>query len=70
MGHVARLLEGAGIATVIIASVPFKTRLEAMAVPRLVATPHLMGRPLGIPGDAAEQRRILETALQLLASVK
>ncbi len=37
-----------------------------MHLPRVVATPHLMGRPLGVPGDADEQNRILHAALHLL----
>ncbi len=54
------------MATVIIGVAPFRTRLLAMSLPRLVITPHLMGRPLGRPGDAATQRAVLETALTLL----
>jgi hypothetical protein len=37
-----------------------------MAAPRLVTTPYLMGRPLGLPGDRQGQRRVIEAALQLL----
>lgn len=66
MGHVARLLEAQGIATVVIAVAAFRERLEAMSLPRLVITPHLMGRPLGMPGDAARQRAVLLAALALL----
>ena len=66
MGHIARLLEAAGIATVIIAVRAFKDRLTAMTVPRTVISPHLMGRPLGMPGDHAKQRMLILTALDLL----
>lgn len=66
VGHVARLLEEAGLPTVVIASAVFRDRLEAMSLPRLVLTPHLMGRPLGTPGDVARQRLTLLTALELL----
>ena len=68
MGHVARLLEEAGITTVIIAVAAFRDRLLAMQVPRLVLTPHLMGRPLGAPGARKEQGMVLQTALDLLES--
>lgn len=66
VGHVARLLEEAGIATVIVASDAFRARLESMAVPRLLVTPHPMGRPLGPPGDHARHREVLRAALALL----
>jgi hypothetical protein len=66
VGHVARLLETAGIATVIIAVAAFRDRLTAMRLPRLVITPYLMGRPLGMPGDMNRQRATLMAALNLL----
>lgn len=66
VGHVARMLEEAGIATVIIAAEAFRDRLEAMRVPRLLTTPHWMGRPLGRPGDVATQRETLRKALAQL----
>lgn len=68
VGHVARLLEEAGIATVIVAAEAFRPRLEAMSVPRLVVTPYPMGRPLGPPGDRSRQRETLRAALILLES--
>ena len=70
VGHVARLLEAAGIATVIVAAAAFRPRMECMALPRLLLTPHLMGRPLGLVGDAAGQRRVLEAAFELLERAK
>jgi len=66
VGHVARLLEAAGIATVVIAVAAFHDRLQAMSLPRLVVTPHLMGRPLGMPGDWERQRASLLAAFDLL----
>ena len=66
VGHVARLLEADGIPTVIIAVKAFQPRLEAMKVPRLVLTHHLMGRPLGAPGDDERQHAVLVAALRLL----
>jgi len=66
VGHLARLLEAAGIPTVIIASRAFRPRLEAMTLPRLLLTPHLMGRPLGPAGDTARQRAVIIAAFELL----
>jgi hypothetical protein len=66
VGHIARLLEEAGIPTVIIAVKAFQKRLEAMHAPRVLITPHLMGRPLGRPGDRNHQRQVIEAALDLL----
>jgi hypothetical protein len=66
VGHIARLLEEAGIPTVIIAVKAFQKRLEAMHAPRLLITPHLMGRPLGLPRDRVRQRQAIEAALDLL----
>jgi hypothetical protein len=37
-----------------------------MRLPRLVVTPYLMGRPLGMPGDQMQQRSTLMAALDLL----
>ena len=68
MGHVARALEIAGIATVIIAVKALRPRLDPMGVPRMVITPYPMGRPIGAPLDAAMQRHTLITALDLLAN--
>jgi len=66
VGHFARLLESAGIATVIVAAAAFRPRMEPMNLPRLLLTPHLMGRPLGLPGDLQTQRAILQAAFDLL----
>ena len=68
MGHLARLLEEGGIATVVVAAQPFHVRLKAMSLPRLVLTPHPMGRVLGAPGDVARQREIILAALELLVT--
>jgi len=68
VGHVARVAEEAGIATVIIAVDSFRERLEAMKVPRLLTTPFGMGRPLGRAGDTETQRRTLRAALEMLVT--
>ncbi len=66
VGHVARLLEAAGIPTVIVAAKAFRPRMEPMNLPRLLLTPHLMGRPLGLARDAETQRTVLRAAFNLL----
>ena len=68
VGHVARLLESAGIPTVIVATETFRPRIEPMSLPRLLLTPHLMGRPLGLAGDVQTQRAVLRAAFDLLES--
>lgn len=70
MGHVARLLEEAGIPTVILAVRAFQGRLAAMTVPRLVVSPYPMGRPVGAPGDRVGQRAAVAAALELLENAR
>ena len=43
VGHVARLMEAGGIATVIVASQVFRAQLEKMHLPRVLLTPHVAG---------------------------
>ncbi len=66
VGHLARLLEAAGIPAVVVGIRAFRHRLEAMRVPRLVLTHNLLGRTLGPPGDREGQRAVIRTALDLL----
>ena len=65
VGHLARVLESAGIPTVVIGIGAFRVRLEAMKLPRLLITPYLLGRTLGVPHDKAGQLRVLRAALRL-----
>ena len=66
VGHLARLVEEAGIATVIIAVRSFRSRLEAMTLPRVLLTPYLLGRPVGPPGESKQQLETLRAGLELL----
>ena len=66
VGHVARVFEAAGIATVVIAVAAFGFRMGKMMAPRVVRTPHPLGRPLGAPGDSDRQRHTVLSALKLL----
>lgn len=70
VGHLARLLEEAGIATVIIAVRAFRSVLEAMTLPRVVLTPHLFGRPVGPPGESSRQLETLRAGLELLGGAQ
>jgi hypothetical protein len=67
VGHLARIFESAGLSTVVIAAQPFRMRLASFSLPRLLITPHPMGRVLGAPGDTARHLQAVETALALLA---
>lgn len=67
VGHVARAIEEAGTPTVIVMVEPFWPRVASMRLPRVLLTRHVMGRPLGAPGDAERQRAVLRAALDLLA---
>ncbi len=68
VGHVARVFEEAGIATVGVYVRAFRHVIEEMKLPRAVVTPHPMGRPFGAPGDAVRHREVLRRALGLLDS--
>ena len=59
------MLEDLGLATTVIGLV--RPHMEKTANPRGLFVPFPLGRPLGAPGDAAFQRRVLMAALDLLA---
>jgi hypothetical protein len=61
---VARHLEGAGIATVLVGSA--RDIIEEIGVPRFLFVDLPLGYPVGRPGDAAQQRSICQQALALL----
>ena len=64
MGLIARGLELAGIATVVVAWNGGRIRL--VNPPRVLITRLSRGLVFGHPGDAAQQRRVLTAALALL----
>jgi hypothetical protein len=68
VGHVARGLEEAGIATTTIMVEAFRHRAEQMMIPRTVTTRFPMGRPLGAPGDAERHLEVMRIALSLLGT--
>ncbi len=44
----------------------FRARVEAMKVPRVLMTRHVMGRPISAPHDVERQRHVLTEAFSLL----
>ena len=64
MGALGHYLEAEGIATTQISLVRENT--ADMHPPRALWVPFMLGRPFGVPGDAAFQRRVLLAVLQLL----
>jgi D-proline reductase (dithiol) PrdB len=68
VGHVARGLESAGIATTTILVEAFRHRAEEMMIPRVLTTRFPMGSPLGAPNDVERQVDVIRTALDLLAA--
>ena len=64
MSGLGHILENAGLSTVSISLV--REHTERIVPPRALWVPFEFGRPLGVPGDADFQRRVLVTALKLL----
>jgi hypothetical protein len=61
----ARRVEGAGIPTVVVTMMP--ATAESLLAPRVVGVEFPFGHPFGLPGDRPLQRRVLATAVTLLA---
>ena len=57
-------MEGAGLATVALSTLPDFTR--SVGAPRVAGIVYPMGQPLGAPGDADGQREVLKAALRFL----
>ena len=66
VGHVARAFDEAGIPSVVIMSKVFRNSIEKMNPPRVLLTPHAMGRPLSAPFDVSMQRAVLKAGLEIL----
>ena len=64
MSGLGHILEDAGLSTVSISLV--REHTERIVPPRALWVPFEFGRPLGVPGDADFQRRVLIAALNLL----
>ena len=65
MPVLARLVERAGIPTVVVTMMP--SVAESLLAPRVVGVEFPFGHPFGLPGDRAGQRQVLETALTVLS---
>jgi hypothetical protein len=68
VGHVARHIEEQGMATTAIFTDAFEVHARQMSVPRVLLTPNPMGRPVGPPGRAGDQRAVVQAALGLIES--
>ncbi len=68
MGALAHYLEAKGIPTTQISLIYEHT--EAIRPPRALWVPFELGRPLGVPDDAAFQRKVILAALSLFAAEK
>jgi hypothetical protein len=66
VGLVAAELERRGISTVAIQLL--REVAERVRPPRALFVPFPHGYPLGLPGDAAGQRRVIESALGLVGT--
>jgi hypothetical protein len=66
VGALGHYLEEEGIATTQISLV--REHTEAMKPPRALWVPFMLGRPFGVPNDAAFQRRVLLAVLRLLVA--
>ena len=68
VGLIANALEGAGLATLIISLRPDVT--QGTGAPRAMHIRFPMGNPVGEPGRPRQQRRILLSALEVLAQLR
>lgn len=64
MGLVARVIEEAGVSTVVLSMMP--AYQPTVGAPRVAAIAHPFGRPYGDVGDAETQREVLRAALRIL----
>ena len=65
MPVLARRIEAAGIATVVVTMMPAVA--AGLLTPRIVGVEFPFGHPFGMPGDRRMQRIVLETAVVVLA---
>jgi len=66
VSYLARAIEKAGIPTVGVYIEAFEPTVQLMKPPRVLLTPHLMGRPIGLPHDRERQMAVIRAALRLL----
>ncbi len=63
-------MEEQGIPTVSVFIRAFAHVAGRLQVPRVLVTPHLMGRTIGSVGDRRGQREVVEAALRLLVEAR
>lgn len=68
MPVLARLIEAAGISTVVVTMMPVLA--AKLLAPRTVGVEFPFGHPFGLPRDRAVQRTVLEAALTVLAGAE
>jgi D-proline reductase (dithiol) PrdB len=64
----ARTLETAGFATILVTMMPFWA--EKIGAPRTLAVEFPFGHTLGQPGEVEQQRRVILAALQVLETAE
>lgn len=64
MGLIARTVELAGISTVCLGLVEAAPILAGVRPPRTVLVDHIVGAPLGAPGNAAKHQHLIREALE------
>ena len=64
----ARILEAAGLSTILVTNMPFWA--EKIGVPRTLAIEFPYGHMLGMPDNTAMQRRVIQQALAALESIR
>ena len=69
VGHTARILEEAGISSVVVYIRSFMYQANVLKLPRALITQHLLGRTIGSPHDDQGQRAVVRTALRMLEDV-
>lgn len=68
VSHLARAIEAIGIPTVGVYIEAFQPTAQLLKPPRVLFTPFLLGRPLGLPHQRDLQLATIQLALNLLAS--
>ncbi len=64
----ARTLEAAGLSTIMVTNMPFWA--QKIGVPRTLAVEFPFGHTLGQPHDAAQHKRVIHQALEMLETAK
>ena len=66
VGHLARVIEAAGVPTVVVYPIAFRSFVQVLRPPRTLLNHSLMGRPIGRARDDGGQRAVVLAALKML----